>query len=417
VAQARRRGEGGAVESEPRRPARASDAHEAALRAADERFRLATEALAGFLYDWNPATNDLEWFGGMEEVLGFSLADVAPDVAWYEARMHPDDLPQAEAVVQAAFESGAPGYSNVYRCLHRDGHYVHVADRARIVRDDAGQPVRVLGGVSDISERVTLLEREHQARAAAEDATRARDVVLGVVSHDLGNSLGAIALCVTALLERPEPSAESVQKILEAIRHSAESAGRLIRDLSDVASIEAGRLAVEPYDEVPDVILTQAAEMFAAAASDRGVALETRSTPGLPAVHADGERVVQGLANLVTNSLKFTEPGGRITLSAEPDPAGVRFRVEDTGVGIAPEDLPYVFDRYWQRHREGGQRGSGLGLAIVRGIVDAHGGQISVESTPGKGSQFSFTIPISDYKAAIRHLSETPAASAQPSGS
>lgn len=95
----------------------------------------------------------------------------------------------------------------------------------------------------------------------------------------------------------------------------------------------------------------------------------------------------------------FTEPGGRITLSAEPDPTGVRFRVEDTGVGIAPEDLPYVFD------------------AIVRGIVDAHRGQVSVESRLGKGSRFSFTIPISDYKGAIPHLSETPAASAQPSGS
>lgn len=393
MAPTRRRGEGGAVGSEPKRPARASDAHAAALRAADERFSLATEALAAFLYDWNPVTNELKWFGGMKEVLGFSLTDVAPDVAWYEARVHPDDVLQAWAGTRAAFESGAPGYSNEYRFLHRDGHYVHLADRGRIVRDHTGRPVRVLGGVSDISDRVSSLERERQARAAAEDATRARDVVLGVVSHELGNSLGAIALCVTALLESPEPPAESVKTILEAIKHSSESAGRLIRDLSDVASIEAGRLAVEPYDEVPDVILAQTAEMFSAAARDHGVLLETRSAPDLPAVHADAERVVQGLANLVTNSLKFTQPGGRIILSAEPGGGGVRFAVEDTGAGIAPEDLPYVFDRYWQKHREGGRRGTGLGLAIVRGIVDAHGGEISVQSTPGKGSEFSFTIP------------------------
>jgi signal transduction histidine kinase len=98
------------------------------------------------------------------------------------------------------------------------------------------------------------------------------------------------------------------------------------------------------------------------------------------------------LGNLVTNSLRFTEPGGHVTLQAEPDPTGVRFVVEDTGGGIAPEDLPHVFDRFWQR-QQGGGHGSGLGLSIVRGIVDAHAGQVMVESTPGKGSRFSLTLP------------------------
>ncbi len=372
---------------------------EQALRVSEERFRLASEALAAFLYEWDPTTNHLEWFGGMEEVLGFRLDEVSSDLAWYESHLHPDDLAHAWQSARATLESDARGYTIVYRFRHRDGHYVHVADRSRIVRDEAGRAVRVLGGVSDISERLRLereraelLERERAARAAAEAATRHRDDVLGVVSHDLRNPLAAISICASAASQSLQPSFASAQHMLASIKHAADSAERLIRDLMDVASIEAGRLAVEPHAEAPASMLEQTADMFAAMASAHGVVLETRTTPDLPAVRADAERVLQGLANLVTNSLRFTEPGGHITLRAEPDPAGVRFAVEDTGSGIASEDLPHVFDRFWQR-QHGGGGGSGLGLSIVRGIVDAHGGQVMAESTPGKGSRFSFTLP------------------------
>jgi PAS domain S-box-containing protein len=371
-----------------------------ALRTSEERFRLASEALAAFLYERDPVTNHLEWFGGMEEVLGFRLDEVTPDIAWYESRMHPDDVAPTRQSARAALESGARGYTQVYRFRHRDGHYVHVADRSRIVRDEAGRATRVLGGVSDISERLRLeteraelLEKEREARSAAEAATRARDDVLGVVSHDLRNPLAAIGLCASALAQSVEPTSESARRILASIKQSAESTDRLIEDLLDVSSIQAGRLALEPHAEAPAAMVEQAADMFAATASAHGVALETRIAPHLPAIRADAERVVQGLANLITNSLKFTDPGGHITLRAEPDPYGVRFAVEDTGIGIAAEDLPHVFDRFWQKHREGGARGTGLGLAIVRGIVDAHGGQVKAESTPGQGSRFSFTIP------------------------
>jgi signal transduction histidine kinase len=109
-------------------------------------------------------------------------------------------------------------------------------------------------------------------------------------------------------------------------------------------------------------------------------------------VRADGDRVLQALANLMNNALKFTEPGGRITLRGNPQSGAVCFSVEDTGVGIRAEDLPHIFDRYWHKHR-GSEGGRGLGLAIVKGIVNAHGGRVDVKSIPGKGSRFSFAIP------------------------
>jgi signal transduction histidine kinase len=136
--------------------------------------------------------------------------------------------------------------------------------------------------------------------------------------------------------------------------------------------------------------------MFVAPAREGGATLVVRVPPDLPIVRADPDRLLQALANLVANALKFAGTGGRVTLSAEHGPAGVRLSVQDTGPGIAADDLPHVFDRYWQKRRAGGKRGTGLGLAIVRGIVEAHGGTINVESTPGAGSEFSFTIPPSN---------------------
>lgn len=373
---------------------------EAALEAGEERFRLATEVLAGLVFDRDVLTNHVEWFGDLAGFLGCPGGEVSADVEWYESRVHTEDLPNAKETLRAALESNTTAYSIVYRLRHPDGHYIDVADRGRIIRDVTGHAIRVLGGVSDISERRRLererdelFERERHARVAAETAIRARDEMLSIVSHDLRNPLGAIALCAGALQEAIGPSRVEERRILQAIEHAAASTNRLIRDLLDVANIEAGHLAIDVRAEAPGAILAEVAEIFAAPAKQRGLTLETQTEPDLPAIRADADRVHQALSNLITNAFKFTDAGGRITLRAEQGLDTVRFVVKDTGVGISADDLPHVFARYWQKRRSGGEPGVGLGLAIVRGIVDAHGGHLAVDSAPGRGSRFSFTIP------------------------
>jgi PAS domain S-box-containing protein len=366
---------------------------DAALHASEERFRLAAEVLAGFLYDWDAIADHLRWFGRTEDVLGFRAEELPQEGAEWRKRIHPVDVAAAAQTGDHILETGLPYWTLEYRIQHRDGHYIDILNRGYVVRDAGGRVTRVVGGMIDVTER-RRFERERQALLAkAEAAVRARDKVLAVVSHDLGNAFSAIAFSATALLQSPDPSTASVHRILGAIQRSAESTHRLIRDLSDLASIDAGRLAIEPSEEDPARIVEQSVEMFAAAARTFGVTLEARNAPALPVVLADAERLLQAIANLVGNALKFTNSGGRITLHAEPDPAGVRFVVEDTGIGIAEEDLPHVFEAYWGRRRNTSEGGKGLGLAIVRGIVNAHGGEVGVESTPGKGSRFSFTIP------------------------
>jgi signal transduction histidine kinase len=207
----------------------------------------------------------------------------------------------------------------------------------------------------------------------------------------LGNPLSTIGMCASALAAGCSPI--EMRMAADLIERSVAWMHRMIRDLSDVASIEAGRLALESRAEDPAVLIAAAVEMFAASARDAGVEPTMRAASNLPLVQADAGRVLQVLGNLLTNALRHTASGGRVAVSADVDRDLVRFTVDDTGTGITAEDLPHVFDRFWHK-RDSAQRGSGLGLPIVRGIVEAHGGLVDVRSTPGEGSHFSFTIPV-----------------------
>ncbi len=226
---------------------------------------------------------------------------------------------------------------------------------------------------------------------SAQRATKARDETLGVVSHDLRNPLSAIAMCASAL-RSGSTDAPTTASLAGTIAESAEWMQRLIRDLLDIASLESGRLTVERRAERVHELFERVGELFAPVASERGITLTLESTPELE-VHGDFERLLQVLANLVGNALKFTDVGGRVTVSATARAHDVLFEVADTGAGIPSEHFAHLFELYWHTQHEGRSRGSGYGLAIARGLVAAHGGQIWVDSVVGAGSRFSFTVP------------------------
>ena len=242
-------------------------------------------------------------------------------------------------------------------------------------------------------DRLRLLERERAARATAEAAARARDEVLGVVSHDLRNPLSTIGMCAEVLVERPPEDPGERRELLATVQQAVGWMQHIIRDLLDVTSIEAGRLAVQREAQPAGDLLLAAFELLEPQAEARGLRLMLRADAALPAVDADRARVLQVLLNLGGNALKFTPDGGRVTLGARRAGAFVAFAVADTGRGIPAEHLPHVFDRFWQA-RQGERGGAGLGLAIARGIVEAHGGTIVVESEVGRGTTFTFTIPV-----------------------
>jgi PAS domain S-box-containing protein len=232
-----------------------------------------------------------------------------------------------------------------------------------------------------------------QLYEAARHANRARDEVLGIVSHDLRNPLSAISMCARVLAETPPANDADRRELLATIRESTDWMNRLIEDLLDVSNIERGQLSLEARPEEPSQIALQALHMFEVEAQANGIALEARLPTNMPLVVADRTRVVQVLSNLLRNAIKFTPRDGRIEIRAEPRERAIAFSVTDTGPGISAERQARVFDRYWQSSTGARQRGSGLGLSIAKGIVEAHGGRISVRSVPGEGSEFAFTIP------------------------
>jgi len=229
---------------------------------------------------------------------------------------------------------------------------------------------------------------------AAQDATRARDDLVAIVSHDLRNPIHTINLAASFLLEIAPADDRRVtsRRQLDVIRRSANRANRLISDLLDVARIQAGGLAVEPVPGDAASLVQEAFEAAAPMAAGKKLTIEREVPENLPPVCSDRDRVLQVFGNLIGNAIKFTPEGGKITIRAESETLAVKFAVCDTGPGIPPEHLPHVFDRYWQA-KSTAKLGTGLGLSIAKGIVEAHGGRIWVESQPGQGAVFLFTLP------------------------
>lgn len=266
------------------------------------------------------------------------------------------------------------------------------------------------------AERELLLAVERATREAAERASRMRDEVMAVVAHDLRNPLQTIILSAATLRQLPLDEARRQQR-LSVIQRTAKGMERLIRDLLDAARIESGTFAVHQARIHVRALLDETLESFEAAAREQRVHLHCHVDDDVTPVLGDRDRLEQALSNLIGNALKFTPPEGEVRLSARviPDARGasrasaggqatgmVEIAIADTGSGIPVDHLAHVFDRFWQADRQG-RAGAGLGLSIVKGIVEAHGGTIRVESEVGEGTIFSFTVPIAPAVRAAKH--------------
>jgi PAS domain S-box-containing protein len=246
----------------------------------------------------------------------------------------------------------------------------------------------------DITVAKRATEEQGRLLEAARRAARMRDEVLGVVSHDLRNPLSVVRMCISSLLDDPPPPIGTARELVREMSNSVDWMERLIQDLLDVASIEAGRLRLDRQILDATASFDEAASLARSLADRSGLEVRATRPATLPSVLADPDRVLQVFANLVGNAVKFTPRGGSISLSAATADHYVQFSVSDTGPGIDEMERDRLFDRYWQAQRLGRRGGAGLGLAIAHGIVDAHGGEIRVESQPGKGSIFTFTLPV-----------------------
>ncbi len=246
----------------------------------------------------------------------------------------------------------------------------------------------------ELGHRAAIAIDNARLHRATERALRDRQDILAVVSHDLRSPLSTVLLAASNLLERrSEPAGVADDRpLLAMIGRAANRMERMIKDLLDVSSIEVGHLAVVAVPTAVAAIIDDLLEAMAQPAAAGSVELVARPVDPLLLVRCDRDRILQVLSNIVGNAIKFTPAGGRVELSTELSDELVRFAVADNGPGIAEELVPHLFERYRQA-AETASRGRGLGLFIAKGIVEAHGGSIGVDTALGRGAAFSFALP------------------------
>jgi signal transduction histidine kinase/DNA-binding NarL/FixJ family response regulator len=249
----------------------------------------------------------------------------------------------------------------------------------------------------DLAHRIALTVDNGRLYLRMQQAVRAREELLAMVSHDLRTPLSAITTSVATLQRASDWSATHFQSVAEAIRRNADRMETMIRDLLDFSQLEAGRLRVELRLEPLGDLVRSAIEAARPLARSHDLRLEIEAEATWITASCDRDRVSQILANLIDNALKFTPPRGRIWVRLWRSGSDAIISVSDTGKGIAAEELPHVFDAYWQGPDDGlgrARRSVGLGLYIARGLAEAQGGRLWAESAPERGSTFHFSLPL-----------------------
>jgi PAS domain S-box-containing protein len=346
--------------------------------------------LDGTITAWNRAAEAMYGYTA-EEAIGQPIRLLIPE----------DHREEDSAVLRRIRAGERVEHFETVRC-RKDGTEVHVSLTVSPVHDAAGAVIGASKIARDITarrqldeERASLLEREHAARLEIEHASRLKDEFLATVSHELRTPLNAV-IGYAELLSAGAIPPQRVQATIDAIQRNAESQVRLVESLIDLSRILAGKLELDLAPLNVATIVERALEAVRPAADEKGVSISLVFPPKPVVVVGDAVRLRQVCWNLLSNALKFTDAGGRVTIAWRAENSYARLEVTDDGQGISREFLPHVFERFRQ---EGGARrsraGLGLGLALVSEIVQAHGGTVSARSEgEGRGSTFTVTLPL-----------------------
>jgi PAS domain S-box-containing protein len=366
---------------------------EAALRHSRDVLTLAMRGGSMGAWSRNLATNEVWWSRELEELFGLEPGAFNRTEAGFFEFVHTDDRSRVQAAVEHAIQNGSD-YIVEFRFRHANGEWRWMEGRGGADDDEDGTPQQLYGIGIDVTERKQAELALQDAKLAAEAANQLKDQFLATLSHELRTPLNAI-LGYARMLQTNAIAPEKRQRAIEVIERNAITQNQLVEDLLDMSRITTGKVRLDPIPVHVVTILREALEGVRPAAEAKGIALEIDVDPFAGAVRADTTRLQQVFWNLLTNAVKFTAQGGRVAVSLRRNAANVEVTVTDTGRGISPEFLPFVFEPFRQAESrfDRAHGGLGLGLAITRQLVELHGGTIDA-SSPGVGGGATFTIAL-----------------------
>lgn len=364
---------------------------EQALRDFSNRLELATKAGGIGVWDYDIDKGILQWDDRMFELYGVSRNQFSGAYDAWKNALHPDDLAQAEAELTRAMEKKEPFHSE-FCIIWPDGQKRYIQAFGEVMPDDKGRGNRMIGVNQDITQRKLAEQAMKQAKRVAEEANQQKSAFLNTMSHELRTPLTVILGYLPILKNQQQmPPPETVKQIAEDMDISGQHLMEMINDLLDISKIEAGQMTLDVNEVQVLPLIEQMLRKFKYQANKKHIQLLNQAEDF--SFRVDERRLRQILINLIGNALKFTEKG-QITVSARDDDTYVSFSVTDTGVGIAEQEIPLLFNTFHQVDNSSTRKagGSGLGLAITKRLVELHGGSIKIESKPGEGSTFTFTI-------------------------
>lgn len=380
----------------------------------EERFSLAMQGANDGLWDWNLVDNSVYFSPRWKEMLGYSDEELENSFETWISLMVEDDSEKTNKVLTAYLEGKTDFYETEFRMKHKDGHHVLILGRGVASRNESGKPVRMVGTHVDITQlrknekalkelNATLEDRVKQrtdeleiAKTEAEKANSAKSLFLANMSHEIRTPLNGI-IGLTDLLLKNKPAKDQLE-FLEKIKFSSNNLKMIINDILDLSKIEAGKLDIEKIPYAINTCIQVVINNLENLAKEKGLELNYSYDSELPeSVMGDPLRVSQVVTNLMGNAIKFTEQGSvSLNISRSSDLKKIEFLVKDTGIGISEKNQSKLFKNFTQADESTTRKhgGTGLGLAICKQLVKLMGGNISLTSGLGKGTEVRFALPL-----------------------
>jgi PAS domain S-box-containing protein len=360
------------------------------LRIAEERLRLATDAGNIGIWEWDVGTDTIIWSDRIYDIHGVERDTFVLTVETYGALIHPEDAPALWAHVETALSDNS-GFSLEFRALLPNGSVRWLATWAKVDREGPDGRQRIIGAVLDI-------DAHKKAEEALRDGSRRKDEFLAMLAHELRNPLAPISMSAD-LLRLPKFDEKRVRQTAEVISRQVAHMTKLIDDLMDVSRVTRGLVQLDRQIHDLKSLAATAVEQARPLIEARHHSLNTHMEAGPVRVEGDRTRLVQILSNLLNNAAKYTPNGGEISLDVTVRDGKAVVTVSDSGEGMTPDLMPFVFDLFTQGTRalDRSQGGLGIGLALVKSLVEMHGGTVEASSDGvGRGSTFTVILPLAD---------------------